>query len=278
MNFISSKIEHSTSLRQRTDKNLGHLLQNNDDVFLQIIQHVKDHGLHEIRLVNHHWNRLASEIDVSVKKVPIDKFSRIVDLFPNTSHASLINEETENLDQQTMPRGDISFFTTLFSLTKLTSFEAQGFYGYLIWDINMDLETFGESLMRLKALNIEVGFESDSTCHNFFSTLRFMTSLRSLALKTRVKGLLDVEPYHELSLLKSLYVPDNLTNKNGQLLFPSPKLKKLRFLEIDTTMSRFPGGSLEVSSFPDLYFETLLDDPLLRTNPRRSSHRILWIH
>ena len=215
-----SDTEDAVSGESGSEKTLGALLQNHEDLFLKVLSYVMDDGLHECRRVCRLWRDACSKLPVHLGGSSLDKLNRVMDLFPNTVSLSL----DKLFDIYDIPRRQ-----TIQNLTRLSHLRSLSF------------STFFEeaSMERLTALlpstdclrSFDVWIQTKDALNDVIQLLRILTNLEALTLSVPYFIQTDLEPVTEIRRLRYLDADLPLfVNSRRELLFPS--LTKLTYLKL----------------------------------------------
>ena len=208
-----------------SEKTLGVLLDEHEDLLLKTLTCVMEDGLHECRRVCRRWRDACRKLPVELFSVHPDKLHRMIDLFPEAVLLVLgiSSGGEDNVEKQAIPQ-----LSRLKNLQHLhLSYNKLGSAGSLV--------TCLPTLDRLQSLALWL--EKDMS-GDVVQALGYLTNLESLSIDISRFDQTDLEPVTELRGLRNLTIGVQLiVNERGELLFPS--LTRLTCLCI-------AGGSLGV--------------------------------
>ena len=192
-----------------SERTLGVLLEDNEDLLLKVLSCVIDDGLHECRRVCRGWRDACGKLPVKLCVMQPDDLRKMVDFFPEAVSLTLGRRSggEDTIDGQVIPR--LSRLKNLQHLhLSYTKLEKAG--SLVTWLPTMD---------RLVSLSLWI--ERDVLL-DIVQALRRLTNLESLRLNASRFEQTDLEPVTELRGVRELKIAVQLiVNTRGELLFPS---------------------------------------------------------
>ena len=208
-----------------SERTLGVLLDEHEDLLLKTLTCVMEDGLHECRRVCRRWRDACGKLPVELRGIHPDQLQRVVSLFPKAVSLKLerVSGGENTVEGQVIPQ--LSRLKNLQHLhLSYTKLEKAG-----------SLVTCLPMMDRLQSLSLWM--EKD-VLGDVVQALRRLTNLESLCLAVYCSEQTDLEPVTEIRGLRELKIAVQLiVNKRGELLFPS--LTRLTSLYI-------AGGSLGI--------------------------------
>jgi len=193
-------------------------LFNQEFFLMKMLQHLVEDGLHECRRVCRKWKAECSKMGVHLMARSPEDIPALVEIFSSATSVRACFESPHfdqhgNLMHYCVRR---NFFTNLAALRSLKdlALKTSGNWAFESSEVTLSCLTQLQSL--------EIWMHGDiNYITSLYSSLRFLTRLTRLALKTPDVGFLQLDPFRELTRIKELEVClCLLRNEGGQLLFP----------------------------------------------------------
>ena len=206
---VQNSVESPTITAVDSERTLGILLNDNEDLLLKTLTCLMEDGLHECRRVCRRWRDACRKLPVELFSVHPDKLHRMIDLFPEavslTMRKRLDSEDT--VERQVIPQ-----------LSRLKNLQ----HLYLFCDQLSDASSLVTCLLSMDRLQ-SLSLRMDRDVLQIFQALRRLTNLESLNLSVSCFEQTDLEPVTELRGLRDLTIGVQLiVNKRDELLFSSP--------------------------------------------------------
>ena len=202
-----------------SEKSLGALLEQ-EYFLLKVLAYVMADGLHECRLTCRKWRDACRKLPVKLGRVPLERLSKAVDLFPE---AKALSMNVWILNPDVLGMHMISHLLRLENLNHLSLF---------VYDQFIDLRylvTCFSSMQHLRSLCLKISREG--TLHCLIHDLHYLRTLTSLYLIHTCHLWNDLEPNSSVQGLSQLETGFKLlVNKRGELVFP--KLTRLTSLDV----------------------------------------------
>ena len=210
-----------------SERTLGVLLDEHEDMLLKTLTCVMEDGLHECRRVCRRWRDACGKLPVELRGIHPDQLQRVVSLFPKavslTFGRRLVSEDT--IEGLAIPQ-----------LSRLKNLQHLHL-SYHKLERSGSLVTCLPMMDRLQSLSL---WMDRDVLGDVVQALRRLTNLESLCLAVYCSEQTDLEPVTEIRGVRELKVDVQLiVNKRGELLFPS--LTRL-------TSFYIAGGSLGVDT------------------------------
>ena len=215
-----------------SDRTLGVLLVNNEDLLLKVLSHIVEDGLHECRCVCHRWREACGKLPVRLHATRLDMLNVVADLFPQAVSLNLNTwlHSTHVVRSQVIPY--LSQLKKLQDLQLYLSTQYVNIAGLMARLTSME---------RLRSLSVCIGHNREVKVVG--QALRCLTNLESLCLRVSCLIQRVLEPIAEDRGLRDLTVDlQLLVNSRGELLFPA--LTRLAYLCVSGSYTERPPWSI----------------------------------
>ena len=203
-----------------SEKTLGTLLENCEDLLLKVLLYVMDDGLHECRRVCRLWRDACGKLPVELGPLSASRLHRVADLFPEATSV-----ETQSL----LDYVDVAGRQAIQHLSRLKNL---GSLSLFVESEQPDINSLMASLPSTDGLrSLSVRVNQKDKFNDVIRVLRLLTNLEALTLGVPRFINTDLEPVTQLRGLRYLktHLP-GIFDSRRDLLFPS--MTRLTHLEL----------------------------------------------